>query len=103
MQWSDASCFIDPEQRTLDNLFNGGPVLCLFTETAPDELLQVRADSVFEHNLLAFHLLQQLPLVRALPRRLLVQHFVENHSKGKYIRGETVLAGLEGFDAHVKR
>jgi hypothetical protein len=85
VQWSDVSSFIGSEEWAAENFFNGGPVFCLFAETVPDELLQVLADALFEYNFLAFHLLQQLPLVRAFPRRLLVQHFVEDHSKGEYI------------------
>lgn len=84
------------------NLLDGGPILGFATEALPNELPQFLADSSLEAHFLSLHLLQQLLLIRALPRRLLVQHLVQHHSKGEHIRSKTVHAALQRLDAHVE-
>lgn len=79
------------ENGLTEDLLDCWPILRQLAQTSSDQVLQILADVAFEGRSLGLHLLQQLLLIRAFPRRFSMQHLIQHNPKRKDIRSEAVL------------
>ena len=85
------------------DLLDGGSFNWIAFQTVENELLHGFRDGAFDAGLFSLHFGNQLELLRAFPRRLLMDHLKQHHSKGKDIRSKTVLTTLQSLGTHVQR